>query len=393
MRRIPETRTLQRTVSLLSPFRVLMHMSRRVRTAVVAALFLLLATFDLATSPDVSFLVFYSLPVLLAAWYLGPHEGLLVSVASIAVLVLDDIVARKLYSHPTVPLWNHGGELVFFVFFSWLVGTLHAAFEREVTARKERLEHDLSLASEVQAALLPPPVLDGPLFSAAGECRQALGVGGDAWDVTVLGEGAVSVSIADVSGKGMPAALLMAGFLGFLRGLLPASTDHLDDLVAELSEKLRLAAPEARFVTAFIGVVDGGILRYVNAGHEPGVLLPPFGSPDGPRPLPSSGPPLGVLPLARFREERAPFPPGSSLVLFTDGMTECQDPAGTELGRERVLGLAAALKGAPPPAVVRDLLAAAESHASGAPLQDDITIVCLSRRPTGAPGGTSADSR
>ena len=384
MRRIPATKTLYRTLSLLSPFRVLMRMSRPVRTVVVAALFLLLAAIDLSTSPDVSFLVFYSLPVLLAAWYLGPREGLLVSVASIAVLVADDVVARKLYSHPTVPLWNHGGELVFFVFFSWLVGTLHAAFEREVTAREERLEHDLSLASEVQAALLPPHVQDGPLFSASGECRQALGVGGDAWDVTTLRDGAVSVSIADVSGKGMPAALLMAGFLGFLRGLLPAYADRLGDLAAELSEKLRLAAPETRFVTAFIGVVEGGTLRYINAGHEPGLLLPPAGSPDGPRPLPSTGPVLGVLPLARFREERAPFPPGSSLILFTDGMTECQDPAGAEFGRERVVRLAASLKGAAPPAVVRDLLAAAEVHASGAPLQDDVTIVCLSRRPMGA---------
>jgi len=388
MRRTFSRKSLRNTLSVLSPFRVLSRWPRSLRSAVVAALFLLLATLDLLTSPDVSFLVFYSLPVLLAAWYLGPLEGLLVSVGSIAVLVADDLIARKLYSHPTVPLWNHGGELAFFVFFSWLVGALHAAFEREVTAREERLVHDLSLASEVQSALLPPQIQEGPRFSVAAECRQAFGVGGDAWDVTAIGDDVVSVAIADVSGKGMPAALLMAGFLGALRSLRPASAGCLGQLAADLSEKLRLATPETRFVTAFIGVVEDGVLRYVNAGHEPGLLLPPPGGLVAPRPLRSSGPALGLLPHARFQEERVPFPPGGSLILYTDGLTECEDPEGAELGRERVGLLAASLAGASPATVVRELLAAADAHAAGAPLPDDVTILCLARRSAAAPGAT-----
>jgi hypothetical protein len=388
MRESPARTALRRILSALSPFRVLTNLSRPVRVAVVTALFLLVATLDFATSPDVSFLVFYFLPVLLAAWYLGKLEGLVVSVGSIAVFIADDLHARRLYSHPAVFLWNHGAELAFFVFFSWLVGTLHAVFEREVAARAERLEHDLSLASEVQTALLPPHVQDGPCFSVAAECRQAFGVGGDAWDVTAIGDDRVAASIADVSGKGMPAALLMASFIGYLRGLQPAGAGGLGDLAAELSEKLRLATPETRFVTAFIAVAEDGQLRYVNAGHEPGLLLPPAGRPGGPRPLPSTGPALGLLPHCSFREERVPFPPGSSLILYTDGLTECEDPRGTEMGRESVGRLADSLAGAPPATVVRKLLAAAETHAAGAPLKDDITVLCLSRKSADAPEET-----
>lgn len=234
-----------------------------------------------------------------------------------------------------------------------------------------------------------PPLQEGRHFSVAAECRQAFGVGGDAWDITPIGDDAVSVSIADVSGKGMPAALLMAGFLGSLRGLRPASAGCLAEFAADLSEHLRLATPETRFVTAFFGVAEDGILRYVNAGHEPGLLLPPAGSPETPRSLPSTGPALGLLPQARFREERVPFPPGGSLLLYTDGLTECEDPEGAEMGRDRVGRLAASLAGALPATVVRTLLAAADSHAAGAPLQDDVTILCLARKDAGAPKAAS----
>jgi len=251
MRSLSERPFLRHLVSGLSPFRVLARKSRAVRTVVVSVLFVLLAAVDLMTRPDLSFLAFYFLPVLLASWYLGPREGLLVSFASVSVFVVDDILAQRHYSHPAVPVWNRSVELAFFVFLSWLVGTLRTALEREVRSRTERLDHDLSVASEVQAALLPPRRRDGPTFSAAAECRQAFGVGGDAWDVVTLSGDAVSVTVADVSGKGIPAALLMAGFLGSLRGLLPANAGALDVLAAQLSERLRSASPEARFVTAF----------------------------------------------------------------------------------------------------------------------------------------------
>lgn len=358
----------------------LARLGRRARIALIGSLFWVLAAVDLATSPDVSFLVFYLLPVLFASLYLGPREGLVVSVASVAVFVVDDLVAERRFASAIVPLWNHGAEFAFFVFFSWLVGTLRTALQHEAEARAERLEHDLEIAGEVQAALLPPRRLDGPEFQAAAECRQAFGVGGDAWDLVPVGGGELFVAIADVSGKGMPAALLMAGFIGSLRGLLASGPPRLDVLAAELSTSLRGSSSENRFVTAFLAVAGDGDLRYVNAGHEPGFLLPPPGARSGPRCLPSTGPVLGLLKEVAFREERVPFPAGSSLVLYTDGLTECENPGGHELGRARLVRLVERLESRPPEDVVEALLAAAQSHAAGAPPLDDITVLCLRRK-------------
>jgi sigma-B regulation protein RsbU (phosphoserine phosphatase) len=184
----------------------------------------------------------------------------------------------------------------------------------------------------------------------------------------------------------MPAALLMAGFLGSLRGLLTAGGARLDTLAAELSEALRTSSADTRFVTAFLAIAEDGVLRFVNAGHEAGLLLAPPGEGGDPRLLPSTGPALGLLPGSRFHEERVPLPPGATLVLYTDGLTECEDPAGSELGRERVARLVAGAAGEAPDQIVSRLIAAAAAHAAGAPFKDDVTILCLSRKSSsGAP--------
>jgi serine phosphatase RsbU (regulator of sigma subunit) len=334
---------------------------------------------DLVTSPDLSFLAFYFLPVILASWFLGRREGLATALASVALWTLDDTVSHRHYSHLAIPIWNRSVGLAFFVFLSWLTGSLKVALEREMRARSEGLERDLAMARDVQAALLPTRWRDGNGFAVAAECRQAFGVGGDAYDLESLGSDALAVAVADVSGKGMPAALLMASFLASLRGLLSLQAGHLDILAEELSERLRTSLDAPRFVTAFIGVVEDGALRYVNAGHEAGLLFPPGADAAGAVRLRSTGPALGILPGARFREARVAFPRDSLLVLFTDGLTECANGAGDEFGATRVAEAAAFSSGAAPIRIVEGLLRAAETHAAGEPFSDDVTIVCVRR--------------
>jgi sigma-B regulation protein RsbU (phosphoserine phosphatase) len=364
------------------PFARLSFFSRRsraVRWAVIAAIFAALAVVDIATRPDLSFLVFYVLPVLLASWFLGRREGLLVSVASVGVWTLDDLVAQRVYSHPAVPIWNRGGELAFFVFLAWLAGVLKTALEREVRERTEHLERDLAMAREVQASLLPPRRQETAQLSVAAECRQAFGVGGDVYEIQDLGADGLFVAVADVSGKGMAAALLMSSFLASLRLLLAAHAGRLDLLAAELSERLRTSLETPRFVTSFLAVVEDGWLRYVNAGHDPGFLIEPAARAREVVLLHSTGTVLGLIPGARFQEERVPFPPGSLLVLYTDGLTECANAAEEEFGGRRAAAVAAeaaADAGAEPASVVERLLGAAEAHAAGEPFGDDVTILC-----------------
>lgn len=367
------------------PFARLSFFSRRsrvFRAASVAVIFVAIAALDIATSPDLSFLVFYVLPVLLASWFLGPRQGLLVSVASVGVWTLDDLLTQRIYSHPAVPIWNRGGELAFFVFLAWLAGVLKTALEREVRERSERLERDLAMAREVQTSLLPPRRRETAQLSVAAVCRQAFGVGGDVYEIQDLGADGLFVAVADVSGKGMAAALLMSSFLASLRLLLPTHAGRLDLLAAELSERLRTSADTPRFVTAFLAIVEDGELRYVNAGHNPGFLIGYGARPADVVSLHSTGTILGLIPAVRFREERVPFPRGSLLVLYSDGLTEGTNSAEEEFGGKRAVAVAAAAaaeSGGAPALVVERLLGAAEIHAAGEAFGDDITILCVRR--------------
>ena len=372
------------TAAALPPFPRLAPFSRRgrvFRSVAIGALFAALAAIDFATSPDLSFLVFYLLPVLLTSWFLGRRQGLLVSFASVGAWTLDDVLTHRVYVHVGVPIWNRTGVLAFFVFLSWLAGVLKEALEREVRERTERLERDLAMARDVQTSLLPPRHLEGGRFSVAVECRQVYGVGGDVYEVQTLDTGALFVAIGDVSGKGMAAALLMSSFLASLRLLLPVHANRLDLLAGELSERLRTSLATPRFVTAFVGLVENGWLRYVNAGHNPGFLVVPGAGPAEAVALHSTATVLGLVPGARFREERVPFPPGALLVLYTDGLSECTNPAGEEFGTERVLSITAGGVGSPAE-VVEALLRSATAHAAGEPFGDDITILCVRRSET-----------
>lgn len=356
--------------------------NRRACATLIAVLSLALVILDLETSPDISFLGFYFLPVLLAAWYLGRREALGVALASVAVWVLDDLLAQHRYSHIAIPIWNRSVELGFFVLVAWIAGTLRVVLQRELAARAERLEHDLQIAREVQAALLPQPRLETGKFVAAAVCQQALGVGGDAYDLVQTEQKALAIALADVSGKGMPAALLMATFLATFRALLPLHADRMDVLSAELSRRLRESMGPFRFVTAFLAVAENGSLRYVNAGHVPGILLSPTA---GVTMLDPTGPILGPILLkdVPFREETVPFPAGSVLLLCTDGVTERANKAGEELGAERVARIATAVSSQAPAAIVGSVLAAAEAHAGGEPASDDMTLLCVLSRPAG----------
>jgi serine phosphatase RsbU (regulator of sigma subunit) len=351
------------------------------RVGVVAGLFAVIACVDIVTNPGLSFLAFYFFPVLLASWFLGRGEGVVVALASVAVWTWDDALSHRHYAHTMIPIWNRTIEFAFFLFLSWLTGALKIALEDQIRARARRLEQDLAIAHDVQAALLPPRRRNGPGFTAAAECLQVFGVGGDAYDFIGLPGGALGVAILDVAGKGMPAALLMASFLASLRSLLPARADRLGALAGELSEILRSVVGPSRFVTAFIGVVEKDALRYVNAGHEAGLLFRPGDGAGEAERLPSTGSVLGLLPGSRFREERVSFPPGGLLVLFTDGLTECSNAAGGEFGARRVAQVAGSVADAAPERVVDRLLRAAETHAAGRAFTDDVTVLCVRRAP------------
>jgi phosphoserine phosphatase RsbU/P len=245
----------------------------------------------------------------------------------------------------------------------------------EQLIEKKRLEGQLEVARQVQLELLPPsdPQLADYDISAYNFPTEE--VSGDYYDWVSIYEDQIAITIADVSGKGVPAALLMA----FLRASLRAATHigyatHIS--MAKVNYLLWESIERNQFVTAFYGILDGPnrTLAYSNAGHNPPLLV---GANGEQRFIERGGLPLGMFRDTRYHEYYLSLLPGDLLVLYTDGVTEASNPSGEEFGRDR---LAEAVK-ANSNLSARDLIASLESEVvkwtDGLGAGDDVTFFVI----------------
>ncbi|WP_321475332.1 SpoIIE family protein phosphatase [uncultured Paludibaculum sp.] len=246
------------------------------------------------------------------------------------------------------------------------------------TAQRERLHNELEIASQVQQRLFPKraPLVDG--LDLAGCCVPAQSVGGDYYDFLTTPGGAVGLAIGDVAGKGVPAALLMAGLQASLRGLILGGVTDLRELMAKLNLLVYDASPANRFATFFYGLYEPAAsrLRYSSAGHNPSLLVRATGEHDW---LKTPGVGLGMTRRAQYEQADVALHPGDTLVLYTDGVTEARNPQGEEFGEDRLL---AALQAAPAlgaQAAADYVLEAVKAFAAGAPQHDDITLIVARR--------------
>lgn len=246
-------------------------------------------------------------------------------------------------------------------------------------ARLELIDRELAVAAQVQSRLVPEelPRVDGlDLAAFYGPSRQ---VGGDAYDVIVADDGSLIVTIADVSGKGYPAALTMAAAGAVVRSVASTTTDPLA-IVTGVNRELVRSSVGGRFVTLFLARIepDTGTVTYVNAGHNPPYVVEPGGSLHD---LPAGGPVLGALDGVTWETGRAQLPPGAALVSFTDGLTELRSPSGELFGEARVEDVLASVAGTAPEVMRERLLAAAREFLAGGSPSDDLTLLLLRRRP------------
>jgi len=241
------------------------------------------------------------------------------------------------------------------------------------TARLEVQEEELQRAREIQESLLPKVIPQLPGFEVASAWQPARAVGGDYFDVLKLGENWLAICIADVSGKGVPAALLMANVQASLR----ASVRDLDSparVCSIINGMLCESIAADRFVTFFCGVLDAGTrtLRYCNAGHPYPLLV----SSGAVRTLDQGGGVLGVFPTWTYQDSSVDLSSGDRLLLFTDGITEAEGPDGEEFGMEKVAAFAKA-HAANSAARMNQQLLAQVTKFCGARFQDDATLLVL----------------
>lgn len=256
-----------------------------------------------------------------------------------------------------------------------LVGELREALKAKTAFIA--LQQELEIARELQLSILPKVAAEEAEFEAHALMIPAKEVGGDFYDLFMLSPRRVGMVVADVSGKGVPAALFMA----VSRTLLKA-TALFEVSPGECLEKLNALLHEGNekslFVTVFYGILDleTGVLTYANGGHNPPLVIAGDGKVE---PLPTTaGIVLAIEPALTYRECSVTLRPGDTLVMFTDGVTEAKNMASAEFGDDRLAALLGGCAGIPARAITARVLEAVQDFAGGGPQADDIT--CLAFR-------------
>lgn len=292
----------------------------------------------------------------------------------LAFLLIGDIDEEEQRISPTIKHLN---------FIQTLTNLIVVAMENKRMARQElqqeRDRRELELAAEMQAMLIPRDLPKEKHLQAAGWYQPHRQVGGDYYDLFHISPEKVVICVADVSGKGIAASLLMSNFQAHLRAALTHSSETLPVLVKALNDRVHASARGERFITLFIGLLDlpSGEMQFINAGHNSPLLL----QNDKIIALHEGSIALGMMPTLPFlKEGSVSLEPKATLICFTDGLVEQEDreersfdtaPLETALRNRAHEG---------PQAVLDQLRTAFEDHRAGSPYLDDIAVLVCSYR-------------
>jgi sigma-B regulation protein RsbU (phosphoserine phosphatase) len=286
----------------------------------------------------------------------------------LGVLYLDFLANRGTVSHDDVGLVAQIARFA--------AAKLETTRLREQSVAKQKLDDELRTAYAIQKRLLPTvlPSIDGYSFAAINRpCRT---VSGDYYDVVVRQDGRIYFIMADVSGKGITAALVMAS-VATAFNIFTRTDPHPADLVRELNATLAPKTAPTKFVTMVVGVLDPatGQIEFANAGH----VAPLIVSREGVTPHTSTDMVVGLFETATYRNQTARLAPGDALVLFTDGVTEAENDAEDQIGLDPVAQLVGTMHGAQSGSILEAIDRQLLAFAGNAPATDDVTMLALTR--------------
>lgn len=311
---------------------------------------------------------------------LSALQGINVAMGLVVLMAGAGLIAFVHYSVLFDPLWPAIGTLA--VFGSTVVGSLSQS-ERQRRVLREQAAHmagEVDAARRIQMGLLPDPdevLAHDRRFAIAALLEPARTVGGDFYDCFLVDARRLFFLVADVSGKGLPAALFMAAAKSHIKSAALRERD-LGEVLTRAQDEIERENPEQLFVTAFVAALDvqTGLLEYANAGHEPPFRRTLSGAPER---LPApGGPPLCVLRDYVYPTQRLQLEPGEWIFLVTDGVTEAMNPAREFFGVERLrTALAWMAREATPKDLIRRLNEEVKKFAAGAEPADDLTLLAL----------------
>jgi serine phosphatase RsbU (regulator of sigma subunit) len=312
------------------------------------------------------------------------------------VLLLLCLFLRQIFG----PLQDSEDPWFFFVrdlgiaaVFVITVGYLHRLgrqrkeFFALARAQRDELSHELSVAAEVQRRLLQSNQSTRSELDFHAWADPLKGVGGDYYDLWTSGEGRAAVVVADVAGKGLPAALLMPALRIAVRSVA-ARLEEPARIIEEVNEALCQTTEPSSYATLFFATLDleDGSLTYVNAGHLPGLLVDGAGEVSW---LSGGGTPVGLVPEAPYESHSHRLGTDDVLVLYTDGVWEAENPRGEEFGRERLARAVLDARDRPAREIVTSIQEEWKRFRDGAEHGDDTTLIALRRvRPAVPAPGT-----
>jgi sigma-B regulation protein RsbU (phosphoserine phosphatase) len=253
---------------------------------------------------------------------------------------------------------------------------------------RERLEHELHVASEIQQRFQPASAPQVPGYELQGISFPCYEIGGDYYDFIERENGNLVVALGDVSGKGTAAALLMSSLHAAVHAQVSAHT-CLADTIGAVNHYLAENIPANRFVTLFYAELNPktGALAFLNAGHNPPMIVHAGGTMEQ---LASGGLPLGIMSNAEFREGRTQLHPGDVLVVYSDGVSEAVNPNGEEFGPTRLYEVVSRNLDASAAGIRDRIESALTKFCQGTPAADDITLVIVKRDAEAASAAASS---
>ena len=244
-----------------------------------------------------------------------------------------------------------------------------------------RVQQDLDAARAIQRSLLPQNLPSIPGYSMAFRSATCYEVGGDYLDIVAQPDGSLLMVVADVAGKGLASAIVSVSFRSAFRAMAAGGLP-LDELATRMNQHHWAEGEEARrrYVTAIFLRLhpEAGEIEVVNAGHNPGFLIPSVQTEAAPRLFEAAGTPLGLLPGMGYTSERCGLTPGTRLLFYTDGLTEVFK-GDEEFGPERLLAEFSRCPAYKADGILDALWAATEEFAAGGPQRDDMTALALCR--------------
>lgn len=360
--------------------------SRARLAAIPVSLLLLAAAFltDWITGSEIASSLFYVIVIMFGAWFGGRRLGLALALLSVVAWGIAHRLTGVPFSRSSILYWNLLAELAIYIITALAVAEARSGLDRvhalaaHLEDARRALERETRAVGQLQLQLLPqrPPPIPGYTWEIVYLTSSR--AGGDYYDFFPLADGRTVVLVADASGHGASAAVLMA----MTRVLLHTARDlpdRADRLLARLNDQLAGALPSAWFVTACVAVIDprSGGIEYSLAGHPAPWVVHRGGRPEC---LSSpGGPPLGAFTDSTYRSGATVLAPGETLVLHTDGVTESMSPGSDLFGESRLRDALGASSNGDLAGMRRTVLGRIDGHRAGAPLSDDLTLLLLRR--------------